>query len=293
MSALSAFDIAARTGNFSRAAREADLTQGAISRQIANLEEWIGAPLFVRHGRGLTLTPTGRLYADEISGALERIREATRGAMASTAPRKPLSVATLPGFGARWLGPRLPSLLKASPSITLNFSARPDHVDFNAEPFDAAIRFGDGRWPGVLAERLFDEEMAPVCTPALAQDLRTPKDIAALALMGVPTRPLAWRQWFQRADAPVGEIRPSLMFEHFMMLTEATLSGSGVALIPTFLIEQELSRGLLVQPFDITLKTDAAYYLTYPPELAVSDDFIVFRDWLISQSRLYEAELRR
>ncbi|RJF85805.1 transcriptional regulator GcvA [Sphingomonas cavernae] len=284
-SALHCFAAAARHGSFSRAGEEVGLTQSAVSRQIAHLEDWLQTLLFVRHGRRVTLSAEGRDYAEAIMPALERIRRATARAL-ERRPERELSIATLPSFGMRWLAPRLPRLTERHPDLIVNFLARSDEFDFADENFDAAIHFGLPDWPHVTHDLLFREEAIPVTAPALLAEhaIQTPADLAKLPLLVQSSRRNAWTQWFERAGVPVAVPAVGPSFEHFLMLAQAAAAGAGVALIPSFLIEPELRSGALACPFALPISSEHAYYLVYPPDRIANPLFLHFRDWIVHEA---------
>ena len=264
MGALHCFVAAARHGNFSRAGEEIGLTQSAVSRQIALLEDWLGASLFHRAGRRVRLSAAGQAYLDELAPALERIARASAAARAPAGPRE-LSIATLPSFGMRWLAPRLGSLSERHPGLIVNFTARAQPFDLAAERFDAAIHYGRADWPGAEHVFLFREQAIAVCAPALA-DRHAAADPAQLAdwpLLYQALRPSAWADWL-RGQGQTVRLRPGgAVFDQFLMMAQAAVAGAGIALIPRFLIEPELAAGTLVSPFAHVLETDQAYYLVH------------------------------
>ncbi len=283
MAMLHSFAAAARHGSFSRAAAEVGLTQSAISRQIANLEEWIGAALFDRAGRRVSLNDAGRAYADEIVPALGAIRRATARA-AERPSERVIELATLPSFGMRWLAPRLPRLTEQHPDLIVNFAARSDEFDFATEPFDAAIHFGRPDWPGAVCDLLFREAAIPVVSPTLAEGIEKPGDLARLPLLVQSNRRDAWARWFALAGVDHVPEGPLPGFSHFLMLAQAAAAGAGAALVPSFLIEPELASGALVRPFDLPLPSERAYYLAYPPAKMESSAFRQLRDWMLAEA---------
>ena len=182
ISMLAAFDATARKGSVSAAARELNLTHGAISRQVAALEFQLGASLFVRSARGVRLTNVGKAYAVEIRAALSALRNASLKVITS-----PLSctmnLAILPTFGTRWLMPRFPGFLQEHPDITVNFVTRLTRFEFGAEDIDTAIHYGTPNWPDAECTFLMGEKAIPVCSPAL---LPRAKDMLGQELQDVP-----------------------------------------------------------------------------------------------------------
>jgi LysR family glycine cleavage system transcriptional activator len=280
------FEAAARTGSFGKAASRVALTQSAVSRGIAALERSLGVPLFHRDGRRVRLTEAGRLYAEQLGIALDQIRRATSAAIEAHGAATPLSIATLPGFGMRWLAPRLPRLFAQHPELAISFLARVAPFDFNTEPLDAAIHFGNADWPGATADFLMRESMIPVCAPRLVREgkLRVPEDLKEHTLLEQSTRPDAWQEWFEKAGVRAVPRRARPTFEHFMMVAHAAAGGAGVALVPRFLVEAELAHGTLVRPFDISLESRQAYDLVYPHSRLGNPSFSLFRKWLLQEA---------
>ncbi|HUD94102.1 transcriptional regulator GcvA [Sphingobium sp.] len=288
MNALTAFEAAVRHGGFSRAGEEIGLTQSAVSRQIAQLEDMLQTPLFDRIGRRVRLNEAGRAYAEELLPALDAIRRAT--ARASARPSQTaLRVATLPSFGMRWLAPRLPQLTARHPDLVIDFAARSQPFDFGHEDFDAAVHFGVAQdWPGVAMDFLFREEAVPVCAPSwlAVNPLRTPADLLHVPLLSQTSRRDAWPRWLAAAGVDATGLAAGPAFEHFLMLAQASAAGAGVALIPSFLIRPELEAGTLVIPFARPMSTEQAYYLVYPPDALSSPAVAQFRDWMLEQAGL-------
>ena len=274
--------------SFTEAAGELNVTQSAASRQVRILEEYVGGPLFVRTRGRLELTEEGRAYAAELKDALDRMEFATLQAMAFERGGGVLRVGVLPTFGTRWLIPRLSHFAKAHPKITLNLTAGDGAVDFGGQGIDVAIRFGTGQWPDAVAYRLgLREDMVVVCSPELLSSGIAANDPASLrghVLLQHTTRPLAWAQWL--ADAGLADLDPDVgpSFEHFFMLIQAAVAGLGVALLPRFLIDDELRTGVLVQPFARSSIYDGGYYLICPAARRDLSKIRAFRDWLLEES---------
>lgn len=287
MNALTAFEAAVRHGGFSRAGEQIGLTQSAVSRQIAQLEDWLQTPLFDRIGRRVRLNEAGHAYAQELLPAIASIRRAT--ARASARPsRTSLRIATLPSFGMRWLAPRLPQLTARHPDLVIDFAARSQPFDFGHEEFDAAVHFGVAQdWPGVTMDFLFREEAVPVCAPAwlAAHPLHAPGDLLRAPLLSQTSRRDAWSLWFAAVGVDAATLSPGPVYEHFLMLAQACAAGVGVALIPSFLIQPELEAGTLVIPFSRPLLSDQAYYLVYPPDALTAGPLAYFREWMVEQAR--------
>lgn len=286
MTALACFASAAREGGFSRAGEHLGLTQSAVSRQIALLEESLQTPLFTRHGRRVTLNEAGRAYLEDIEPALRRIRQATIKTM-DRGSRRDLAIATLPSFGMRWLAPRLPGLTTRHPELTVNFAARSFPFNLREERFDAAIHFGAADWTDAEMVPLFTEQAVVACAPdwLRAEGIRAPADLLDKPLLFQTSRRQAWNRWFAAAGI---EGLPPLKgpnFEQFLMLAQAAAAGSGAALLPRFLIEPELESGVLVTPFETALVDEGRYYLVLRPDWREHAGLVKFHDWLVEEVR--------
>jgi DNA-binding transcriptional LysR family regulator len=278
MGAIHAFVEAAATENFSAAGARLGLSQSAISRQIAVIEAMAGTVLFERRGRRVVLNAAGRQVHAALVPALDQIAGAMRAVRARDSE---LTVATLPGFGMRWLAPRLPQLSALHPDLIVNLTVRIDPFDLTREGFDAAIHFGEPEWPDAEHHFLFEEEQAAVAAPGWAQahGVTRPEDVVDAPLLFQSLRLTAWNDWLesQGIDAPR---LTGARFDQFMMLAQAAAAGAGLAMIPRFLIEPELAAGTLVEPFAHRLKSRSAYWLVHakgPASPALSR----FRDWLM------------
>jgi DNA-binding transcriptional LysR family regulator len=287
--ALIAFECAARHESFTRSADELSLTQSAVSRQVASLEEYLGVPLFNRVRKRLSLTDVGMTYARQVREHLERIERDTLAAMAHRGAGGILELAVIPTFATRWLIPRLAGFYERHSNITLNLTTRAEPFMFNDTVFDAAIHFGTPAWPGAIAHHLFGEEMMPVCSPRLLNGRRTlcPDEIAQLTLLHQSARPESWRHWFLQAGIHDAPCMKGQRYELFSMLVEAARAGLGVALVPRFFVLNELANGELVMPSDISLRNEKGYYLVYPENKQGALLLEVFRDWLLRMAQDY------
>lgn len=284
LSLLTAFDAAARTGSISQAARELNLTQSAVSRQIKTLEEQLEVSLFLRERQTIRLTLAGQTYAREVREALHRISLASLNLRAN--PRGgTLNLAILPTFGTRWLAPRLPRFLAAHGGITINLVTRITQFDFRLEPVDAAIHFGAPDWPGAETVLLRREFVVPACSPALAAEytFSEPDDLRRAPLLNLTTRPDAWERWFASHGARPLPVH-GMLFDHFATAAQAAISGLGVALLPTFLVDEELKRGDLVPALDLITESAERYYLAWPADRAAYPPLEALRDWLLEET---------
>lgn len=296
LSMLRCFEAAAREGTFSRAAALLGLTQSGVSRQIAHLEDWLGTPLFERHGRRVALNRAGAAYLGEIGPALGLIRSATRRLVSPQG--RGVTLASLPGFAMRWLAPRLPALSAVHPDLMVSVIARTDLFDFATEDFDAAIHVGPPDWPPgaggqpLVHERLFGEVMVPVIAPTLADrlDIETPQDLLRAPLLALSAQPQAWPRWFAQAGIELPGGPPRQRFSQFLMLAQAAAAGGGAALLPRFLVSAELAAGLLEVPFDLPLEGGRDYFLVHPPHKARDPEFMRFKAWMLGEAHAGQEE---
>ncbi len=283
-SMLMAFDAAARRGSFTAAARELNLTQGAVSRQVSALETQLNIILFQRVKKSIQLTEAGKIYAQEIGAALKLVRNASLNAMRNQQGGI-LNLAILPTFGMRWLMPRFADFLKRNPQITVNFTSKLSPFDFNAEDLHAAIHFGLPDWPDTDNIFLMQEQAIPVSAPTLVAKTppECPMDIASLPLLNLETRPRAWADWFKQHEVktPAGR---GMTFEQFALVTQAAIAGLGAALLPRFLIQTELDRGELVTLLDQPVESEEGYYLMIPKHRISYAPIIALKEWLLEQT---------
>jgi LysR family glycine cleavage system transcriptional activator len=216
LSSLRPFEAAARLESFTRAAEELALTHGAVSHQVRALEEYVGAPLFSRHGKRVALTPAGRAFAERVRGALDEIAQAAEQLRTRRDDR--LTVSVLPSFASRWLMPRLIRFMDAHPKIEVNVIASTALANFRDDEIDVAIRFGGGPWPPHVCEVFLEDEYFPVASPKLngGKLPKTPRDLLATRIIREDRD--YWKFWFDaggRADrGGEGGARPALQRLH-------------------------------------------------------------------------------
>ncbi|WP_434654324.1 LysR family transcriptional regulator [Pseudomonas sp. R3-56] len=289
--ALISFEAAARHESFTKAALELSLTQGAICRQIASLEDFLGVELFRRSRRGVKLTEAGLSYSRRIATQLDAVERDTLSVMGHTGANV-IELAVVPTFGTQWLLPRLKDFQRQHPEVTVNLTNRTRPFLFADTDFDAAIYFGDADWSGTESHKLMGEKPLPVCSPSLLGNRKTltPEAIAELPLLQQTTRPYAWRQWFNSQDLNIARDLTGPRYELFSMLAQAAMHDMGVALIPPFLIQRELAEKRLVIANPNALSSLKAYYLMIPERKVESASLRAFRDWLVTEARDYDVE---
>lgn len=260
LNTVDAFLVTAKHLNLTRAAKELCLTQGAVSRKISTLEEWLGFSLFDRHARGLHLTPQGSALLPELQQAFEHLLN-----VASDAAHKP-SVIRLkaPTCAMRWLVPKLVQLESVSPDIQVALTTTVEHgVNFNNEPFDAAIIFGKPSANGTL---LFEERLTPVISQHLLPDGElTAEDLSRYTFLH-PTRDRTdWSLWFAQNVPNPPAMNKNQHFDTMDLAISAAIQGFGIAIADATLVAEDLHRGRLVQPFAGSVKTGACYCLALKP----------------------------
>jgi DNA-binding transcriptional LysR family regulator len=288
VSLLAAFEAVLRTGSTAAAARDLSLTQGAVSRLVATLEAQLGRPLFERRRRRLVPTEAALAYGRDVTRALDLIERASME-LAANPEGGTLSLAVLPAFGTRWLAPRLPGFLAAHPGVTINLATRLKRFNFAAEPFDAAIHFGQADWRDAGHLHLFDERLVACAAPALlaSHPVAGPADVARLPVLQIETRPRAWAAWF--AARGVADAAPrGMLFDQFAAMTEAAIAGLGAALLPSFIAEPEIAEGRLAALPDAPVAGPSegagAYWLVWPEGRPASPALAAFRAWLAAET---------
>jgi LysR family transcriptional regulator, glycine cleavage system transcriptional activator len=292
MQALRAFEAAARMRSLTRAAESLHLTHGAISHQIKALEADFGVRLVERAGRGIRLTDEGERFASRVRTLLSELSEAVREVTERSNPRQ-WRVSVMPSFAARWFLPRIGRFLAAHPDIDLDVWASVALADFRRDDIDAAIRYGSGNYAGAVTEYLMDDVYFPVCSPRLAGGRlpARPADLANHTLLRSERE--FWQPWFAAAGLDWPEPTRGPMFNDASHVLQAAVEGQGVALARSSLIGNDLTNGVLVRPFQITVPSPHKYFLVYPPRLANSPKLAVFRQWLLDEIAAEQQAARR
>lgn len=279
--AIRAFEAAARLGSFTRAADELHMTQAAVSYQIKQLERRLGMGLFHRQPRQVVLTPAGQRLAPAVFDAFKQLR--TAFAQALERAETELAITALPTIAAAWLVPRLGAFQLAHPRLAVRLDTAIELVDLTRGEFDVGIRIGAGDWPGLHADFLLPSLFTPLCSPALRECLRTPADLLAMPRFG---RERWWRAWFAAAGLPNVDLgaKPGVELDIEQHAVSAAIAGHGVAISSPLFFEQDVAAGRLLQPFDLVLRDQREYWLTYPIALRTSEKIGAFRTWLLEQA---------
>lgn len=295
LNALRAFEASARHQSFSAAATELHVTPAAVGQLVRTLEDWLGAPLFVRgsHGRArLVVTsaaeralPDIRAGLSSLSLGLERLKEARAQGV--------LTVTVSPAFAAKWLLPRIDRFQMVCPDTDVRLDTNLKPVDFVAQQIDIGVRYGAGNWPGLVAEKLMDEEVYPVCSPRLLQArgcFQAPCDMTRETLIhdlsmdartGFPT----WDEWLRRVGMTEVNTARGMKINNSAAVLQAAIDGQGIALARSVMAHDDVTAGRLLRLFpDLDFASPLAYYVVYRPESAGLPRLVAFRDWLISEA---------
>lgn len=296
---LAAFDAAARHLSFTRAAAERFLTQSAISRQIAALEDDLGAPLFRRRHRALDLTDDGRRLAAAVAAALAGVREAV-GAIRTPQRREVLALTTTPGLASLWLIPRLADFIAAHPGIDVRIDASHDVRSLPEEGFDLAIRYG--RADALAGTPLFAEAVQPVCAPALLRrpgaPLKAPADLRHHTLLDMSGHPVGgmpaeWPSWLTAVGAADVEPAGTLTFNNYDTAVAAAVAGQGVVLGRRPLVDRLLRQRALVAPFKGATASVRGYAVVVGSAAARKPAAQALVAWLLAQAQAEGGTARR
>lgn len=296
LSALRAFEAAARHLSFTKAANELGVTQSAISRQMRAMEDMLGLRLFERTGHGLVLTEAGEVYAFKIRTKLQDIETATLELLAYRGQGGELTIACLPTFGARWLVPRLNKFTAAHPEVLIHIVTKIEQFEFMGEDIDAAFHFGEGAWPSALTDPLMPEYIVPLGHPSLLEQ-RNERGLQELLrstpLLQATSRPNLWSHWFSKSGFQHTSPHVGPRFEHFHMVIRAAASKMGIALLPRFLVEEELASGELVTLDDQLIQSNGDYYFVYPQSKRANPNLQIFRTWVMREALTTKKQLQK
>ncbi|MCG8615724.1 MAG: transcriptional regulator GcvA [Desulfobacterales bacterium] len=282
LNALRAFEAAARLGSFTLAAKELSVTQGAVSRQIKQLEEQLNVSLFHRMHKRLKLTDQGALLLPPMTQAFGIM---TRAVEKLKNQDQDFSLKVHPTFAIRWLIPRLHRFQTRYPDIRVRLTTSSINVDFAQENFDAGITHLGSEIPGVRREKLLKEQLVPVCAPALMQGehpIRSPEDLRHHTLLHNSPDMTEWRTWAEQQKVGGLSLERGQVFEVDDAALQAATAGLGVALGDLFLIRDELDSGRLLAPLGVTPIRTGNYYFSWPSVSGESKGIRLFRTWLRS-----------
>ncbi|QRM31076.1 transcriptional regulator GcvA [Microvirga sp. VF16] len=296
---LRAFEATGRLLSMTRAAEELHVTHGAVSRHIKTLEDHLGVALFRRLTRRIVLTDEGAEFLVVVTRLLaELTREAERLRGPKNAGR--LIISTGISFASKWLGPRLHRLIARHPELNVHLDITDTDVDLNNGQVDAAVRYGSGRYPHVASERILEETLTPVCSPAYLAEVGGLLSVESLAncrllhedrLLYEDRWSANWEQWFAMAGVDGAPKSRGPIYSHGSMVIEAAIRGEGVALGRSALVAEDIAAGRLVSSFPhLRLKADRGYDLVYRPGNREHPKVCAVRDWLADEIRQFLAD---
>lgn len=279
--ALQCFESAARHLSFTKAAKELHMTQSAVSKQVAQLESVLNTELFHRSRQRLHLTPAGIMFRQEAESILSKLELSLLNILAHGANTHVLRIACHPTLCARWFIPLVKGFGKKHPNIHLDVSDQISVAPENSDTLDIAFLYGDGVWPNMECEKLFDEHCIPVCSPEL---LNSPpnnaQELTRHVLIQFRSRPGAWTDYFNYISASSGQTFAGPRFDTYYACIRAAEEGCGIALVPQFLVQRELDRGRLITAWPQSMPTRGAYYMIYPQSLAADPKVLAMREWV-------------
>lgn len=279
-SLLLALEAVVSRGSVTAAASELNLTQSTVSRLILTLEEQLDRKLFARERRRLIPSSAVLTYQREVSRALNIIQQASM-ALVANPEGGTLALAVPPTFAARWLGLRLGRFVNENPGILVNVATRVGRIDFDREVFDAVIYCGMDNWEGVNYLKLFDEKVTACGSPSFVEKHRLERleDLERVPMLQLDSLPNAWADWFRGQGAkPVATT--GMLMDQFSIMIQAAIAGLGIALLPDYLAQSEISEGRLVPVFEQAVPLREAYWLVWPKRKENDVPLRVFRSWL-------------
>lgn len=286
LTALAAFEAAARHLSFKKAAGELNVTPGAVSRQIKALEADVGQPLFQRIHRGVRLTAPGETLFGTLNTSFRDIAETVSQMRAED--ESAVTIATTIAFASMWLMPRLGDFWRSHMDITVNHVISDNAEELQLANADLNLRYGNGNWPGERAERLFGDEIYPVCAPEFAQTITSGaiEDLAALPLLQLDAQDPTWLDWTDWFGLAGEQIRPKRIrsFTSYVIVLQAAQDNQGVALGWEQLVTPMVEQGRLVRLGDRSVTAPQSHYVTWPANREPDPATVALRDWLIAQS---------
>ncbi len=283
---LKAFEVASRHLSFTQAAAELGVSQGAVSRQVKVLEDYLGTPLFVREANEIRLAPGAAQYAKTLTDAFRTVTQAT-DILADVGGQVVITLETYQTFMTRWLVPRLPDFYRNHPRHELRIITGNAHTRNSDLQVDCSVRYGDGRWDNVQSCLLFKDQWIPICSHSFLE--RYSYDgyrslFASEHLLHHHKRPALWQDWLKQANLTVHEPRYDMIYNHHAVIMELAAQGIGMALEQLAYVAPNLASGNLVQPHPLVMDGRSGYYLTWPKLAVVRDKIRPFMDWLVAQA---------
>jgi DNA-binding transcriptional LysR family regulator len=289
---LRAFEAAARHLSFTQAAEELCVTQGAVSRSVKALEDYMGEPLFERGRAGLMLSERSGILAHRLTEVFDRLNDAT-DEFRGLKQLKVLTVRTYTSFMIGFLIPKLIEFQVLHPKIKVRLVSATDSAELGSSLSDVRIRYGRGHWRGVDSTLLFHDQLRPICSPRLLDPAKRPYPVEVLrehVLLHQELRRPDWPDWIGRTTGQTIVARDNLMFEESSVAYHAAISGVGIGIAQKAYFRQEITDGQLFEPFEGVLHRDLGYYLTIPNDRRDSPQVSAFRTWLVEAFKAMEIE---
>jgi LysR family transcriptional regulator, glycine cleavage system transcriptional activator len=295
LQSLVAFEAVMRHSSFTRAANELHLTQSAVSRQVAQLERFLGKKLFFRQRRSLSLTVSGQIYAEQVRHLLVTCAEAT-GSLMKHKGGSELTVACSSGVATLWLAPKLSYFRAEHPEVHLRLIINDSLASLSETDFDVGIYYlREGAPKGLAVRRIYGEEVFPVCAPKyLAGRTLKPSDLPGevlLVLEDGQRQWMSWETWFSQNGIRLSRLDTTLMGNHYPLLVQLAIAGEGVVLGWRHMIDPCIREGLLVRACEGSASLGGGYYTVWPSERAEPTTSYTFRKWLMLESARSEVEL--
>ncbi len=287
LNSVKAFDAVVRHGSISEAARVLFVSQSAISRHIVKLEDFLDTKLLYRGKHGATATKEGQEFFDQISHSLNGILDATVNIKAIRSGVNIVRISSLSSFALKWFVPKLSIFQSLHPEIVLDISIADECPDFEYSQKDCAIVSRPKHLYDTNTNELFEEELVVVASPATLEQaiITEPGQLENLPLIHTTSRPELWHDWNnQYHPSSKNKAIVGLTFQDFYISIAACVAGSGIALVPSFLVKEELRNKTLIQPLSESLKTGKCYGITISPSRKKNDAVIAFRNWLIKET---------
>ena len=284
LNAVRAFEVAARHISFTKAAKELFVTHGAVSKQVATLEAWLGCTLFNRAQSQLSLTDAGRTFLTAVTPALDRIAVTAIQLQEQTEPTA-LRISAPPTFTMRWLIPRISAFQRRRGAVEVKLTTSTSPVNFEERLYDVAIRGSHQPVPGMLSVPFMTETIVPICHPDLLEDghLTHPSSLSEHTLISYDSEPMAWSEWLPKAGQADLRVSQGLQFEQMYFALQAAAEGLGVVLVPLFLVADDIIAGRLCAPFGLLGARQRRYYANAPIASQESSVIQGFCEWLVKE----------
>lgn len=278
---LRCFEASARYLSFTKAAQVLHMTQSAISKQVAHLEESLNIRLFERSLQRLQLTPTGKLFLKETQIILNQIEISVLNVLAHHNESETLNLAAHPTLCSRWLIPILKGFSDINPKIHLEFQEQISSSDIDISQVDIAFLYGDGVWRDMTSIKLFEEKCIAVASPELIRfPFKRVEDFQDYTLIQSRARPRAWDDFFQAQDFSHEKTFFGPRFDTFSACVNSAIMKSGIALVPDFFVKKELESGELIRIWSYEMQTNRSYYMIYPTSMSKTPKITTMVQWI-------------